>query len=870
MMKRILVISILSCFTLMASAQVIPLTTGWRAKKASDVTSDGRQLTMEDPDLSGWLNATVPGTVLTTLVNNGLMPDPWYGMNNELIPDIWDEGRDYYTYWFFTRFTSESLDSTKQVWLSFRGINYRADIYLNGHLLTEKTHEGMFLRQKFNVTPLLNREGSNRLAVRVEPPLHPGNPNGGQGGDGMIGHDVTMQFTAGWDWIQPVRDRNTGIWDAVTIEVTGEIDVRDGFAKTRVPGARLPGELQDPAFVTFSAELENPTDRMVEGEVVLEYMSYTDKKKMKIEPHSTVRVTFPEKKQNDPRLWWPNGIGQPSLYNAVITFQDKKGNTIDREDMMFGFREAGSSFDDSTGARIFTINGQKIFIRGANWIASDGMLRLDRERYDAEVRMHAEMNMNMIRVWGGSITERPEFYEACDRNGIMVWQDLWITGDCNGRWPDTLKKAESQEVRRLYPDDDSLFIRSVADQVKMLRNHPSLYMFCGGNEFPPPPELDTLIRQTLEELDGTRLYFSESTSEEILRNNIGGTADGPYTVREPLWFFTEKWHPFNPEIGSVGLPNMESLKKMMDEKDLVVPAGKEINEVWKYHKYQGYGGMIERMGEPEDLKDFVTKAQLVNYDQYRSLVEGHTSHMWDWYTGFLVWKSQNPWPALKGQFYDWYLDQNAGYYGFKHGAAPLHLQFNPVDSAIYAVNATPKERKGLRFDAVLTDEGGKEIWKRSQETVLPPNSITKVWDLDLRGAPAKIQFLKLRITYVSTGLPIDDNTYWFPYNGDGKTLMGLDPAKVVGQMMKSNKDRYTVDLANSGNVAAFFVRMKVVRASDGEMVTPVFFDDNYIVLLPGEKRSVQVDVTKLKEDDRKTPLLLQLEGVNLPGQMIRL
>jgi hypothetical protein len=536
---------------------------------------------------------------------------------------------------------------------------------------------------------------------------------------------------------------------------------------------------------------------------------------------------------------------------------------------MFGFRETGSYFDDSTGARIFTINGQRLFIRGANWIASDGMLRLTPGRYDAEVKMHAEMNMNMIRVWGGSITERPEFYEACDKYGIMVWQDLWITGDCNGRWLDTAK-ADSQEVRRMYPDDDSLFLRSVAEQVKMLRNHPSLYMICGGNEFPPTPELDTLIRETIDSLDGTRQYFSESTSSDILRNTIGGTPDGPYHVREPLWFFTQKWHPFNPEIGSVGLPNMESLKKMMDEKDLVVPAGKEVNEVWKYHKYLDYGGMIERMGEVRDLKDFVTKAQLVNYEQYRSLAEGHTSHMWDWYTGFLVWKSQNPWPALKGQFYDWYLDQNAGFYGFRHAAAPVHLQFNPSDSVIYAVNATPKERKGLRLDAVLTDESGREIWKRSQESVLDANSIIKVWDVDLRSTPAKVHFLKLRITYVSTGLPIDDNTYWLPFNGDGRALMELDQARIVGQMMKSNNGRFTVDLANSGSVTAFFVRMKVIRASDGEIVAPVFFDDNYIVLLPGEKKSVQLDVTLLKQDDRNTPLLLHLEGVNLPGLTVRL
>ncbi len=870
MMKRILTVSLLSCFGLLVSGQVIPLTSGWRAKKASEVSLDGRQLTMEDTDLSGWLNATVPGTVLTTLVNNGLMPDPWYGMNNEQIPDVWDEGRDYYTWWFFTRFSSESLDSTKQVWLNFRGINYRADIYLNGQLINEKTHEGMFLRQKFNITPLLNRQGYNRLAVRVEPPLHPGNPNGGQGGDGMIGHDVTMQFAAGWDWIQPVRDRNTGIWDQVTVEVTGDIDIRNGFAKTRVPGARRPAELQEPAFVTFSVELENPTDRLVEGEIILEFMGSRDKKKIKLEPHTTVTFTSAEKKQTDPRLWWPNGIGQQSQYTASIIFYDRKENMFDREDIMFGLRETGSSFDEATGGRIFTINGQKIFIRGANWISSDGMLRLDPARYDTEVRMHAEMNMNMIRVWGGSITERPEFYEACDRYGIMVWQDLWITGDCNGRWPDTLKKAESQEVRRMYPDDDSLFIRSVADQVKMLRNHPSLYLFCGGNEFPPRPEIDSLVRKTLTGLDGTRPYFNESTSEEILRNTIGGTADGPYIVREPLWFFTERWHPFNPEIGSVGLPNPESLARMMDEKDLVVPAGKEVNEVWKYHKYQDYGGMIEKMGAPADLNDYVTKAQMVNYDQYRSLVEGYTHHMWNWYTGFLIWKSQNPWPALKGQFYDWYLDQNAGFYGFRHGAAPVHLQFNPADSAIYAVNTTFKERKGLRFDAVLADETGREIWKRTKEFVLAPNSITKLWDVDLRTNPAKVHFLKLKITYVSTGLPVDENTYWLPYDGDQTVLMQLDAAKVVGQMMKSNNGKYTVDLANSGNVSALFVRMKVVRVSDGEMVTPVFFDDNYIVLMPGERRSVQVDVTKLKQEDQKTPLMLHLEGVNLAGMLVRL
>lgn len=868
-MKKVFIFSALCLYCLAAAAQVTPLVSGWRAKKASEVNVDGCHLTMSDPEAAGWLNATVPGTVLTTLVKNGLMPDPYYGMNNEQIPDVYNEGRDYYTYWYFTRFSAEGIDSTKQVWLCFRGINYYAEVYLNGRRISGDRHEGMFLREKYNITPYVNRKETNRLAILVEPPAHPGNPNGGQGGDGMIGRDATMQFTAGWDWVQPVRDRNTGIWDQVTIEVTGDVDLQDGYARTRVPGARLPGELQDPAFVTFSVNVVNASGRTIEGEAALSFLGSVEKKKVRLEPYETTTVSFTEIKQTDPRLWWPNGMGQPSLYPAVITFQDKEGKTSDREDLMFGFRETGSYFDEKTGSRVFTVNGQKVFVRGANWIASDAMLRLSAGRYDAEVRMHAEMNMNMIRVWGGSIMERPEFYEACDKYGILVWQDLWITGDCNGRWPQK-EKAESQERRREYPDNHSLFIRSLEDQIMMLRNHPSLYLICGGNEFPPPPELEFRVKRTLDKLGGGWVYINESTSPDLLRKTRGGTADGPYNVMEPLWFFTEKWFPFNPEIGSVGLPNIETIRRIMDEKDLVTPAGKEVNEAWKYHKYQGYGDMIDRMGETADLKDFVTKAQIVNYEQYRSLIEGNTAHMWDWYTGLLVWKSQNPWPALKGQFYDWYLDQNAGFYGYRHAAAPVHLQFNISDSAVYVVNATPKERKGLRLEGALSDENGKEVWKKSQDATVPGNSVIKVWDIDLKGTPAQVHFLKLKITYVSTGLTVDESTYWMPYNDNRKNLMQLREGRLVGQMMKSNNGKFTVDLACSGDIAAFFIRMKVVRASDGQMVTPVFFDDNYITLLPGEKKSIIIDINALDQADKNTPLLLSIEGVNIKPQIIRL
>jgi hypothetical protein len=295
-----------------------------------------------------------------------------------------------------------------------------------------------------------------------------------------------------------------------------------------------------------------------------------------------------------------------------------------------------------------------------------------------------------------------------------------------------------------------------------------------------------------------------------------------------------------------------------------------VNEVWKYHKYLGFGDMMGKMGGIKDMKDFITKAQIISYEQYRSLAEGFTSRMWDWYTGFLVWKSQNPWPALKGQFYDWFLDQNAAYYGFKHAAAPLHLQFNPADSAVYVVNASPKERKGLRFEALLSDENGKELWKMSQEAGVPANSVIKVWDVSLKDKPAKIHFLKLKITYLTTGLTIDENTYWLPYENRHEAFMELRDARVVAQMTRNNSGKITVDIANSGDVAAFFVRMKVIKTLTGEMLSPVFFDDNYIVILPGEKKSITVDINSLKQEDRNTPLSLYFEGVNLMPGMTRL
>ena len=449
-MKKIFLLLLL-CSALMAGAQQrYELNSGWTCTNIKDVKSDGTEISKTGFALNNWMPATVPGTVLTTLLNNKKVPDPFYGMNNEKIADVYHTGNDHYTYWFVKDFEEKAIGN-EQVWLQFRGINYKAEIYLNGKKVNPKTQIGMHLRAQYNITKLLATTGKNRLAVIVYPPDFPGNPNGGQGGDGTIAKGLTTQYTAGWDWIQPTRDRNTGIWDKVTIEKTKGINIQNPHIVTLVPGKRLPTGKQDPATVKVSVEVENPTNQAVSGTLQYEIAGNIIKQPATVAANKTTIVQFPDLQLENPKLWWPSGYGAQDLYDLKIKFI-AAAQVLDQEQLKVGVRQIDNRWNEQTKSMGAFVNGQKIFIKGGNWIISDAMLRFSDARYDAEIRYHRDMNLNLIRIWGGAILERPEFYNACDKYGLLVFQDFWFSGDCNGRWVDPMKK-EDQWTRRNYPDD---------------------------------------------------------------------------------------------------------------------------------------------------------------------------------------------------------------------------------------------------------------------------------------------------------------------------------------------------------------------------------------------------------------------------------
>lgn len=872
-MPRILtpILILITAIASFAQSQEILLDEGWKAKRASEVPVDGTLVSSPEFELYDWMEARVPGTVLTTLLHNKKVPDPFFGLNNELIPDIYETGAEYYTFWFRNRFSLPELKQGEQVWLKFRGINYSANMFLNGKRINSDTHKGMFLREKYLITPMLEESGTNNLAVLVEPPDPVGNANGGQGGDGTIARSITQQFTAGWDWICPIRDRNTGIWDQVSLEITGPVDIRDPFVKPRVPGKRVPEKKQNPAFITVSAELFNASELNQEGILVATLGENTWSLPASIKAGESVTLEFAEIAIKNPKLWWPNGmgeanrseaeLGEANLYKLKLNF--KQNDLIsDSESVNFGLRQSSNYFDEKVGGRVFLINGQKIFIKGGNWIASDALLRLTPERYEAEVRMHSEMNMNMIRIWGGSMPERPEFYEACDKYGLLVWQDFWVSGDCNGRWLDPRKK-ESQARRQEYPDDHSLFISSAIDQIKMLRNHPSLYMWCGGNEFPPPPDInEKLEKEIFPKYDGTRYYVNESTSDSILRNTIGGNGDGPYGIQDPKRFFVTQSYPFNPELGSVGLPNVETMRKMMDEKDLQPPVRDRANHVWRYHKYIGYGKYIEQLGEISGIEDFCKKAQLVNYEQYRALQEGFNAGMWDKYTGMLVWKNQNPWTSLRGQFYDVFLEQNGCFYGFRHGAKPLHTQLNLNDSSICVLNQTYFDANDLLIESELIDIHGSSIEKSSSKASVGANSYRVIRKLFGNEKPNGFYFARLRLKN-SKGELLDENLYWLTSKEtDWLEPERLKPADLEVAVTKNENGLINATIENTGRETAFFLRMKISDKKSGELVLPVFMDDNYFTLFPGEKRKIGIDLSLLQSDTMISEMQLEVAPWN--------
>lgn len=854
----------------------------WKMIKAGDATDPGEKISLSNYATANWMPAIVPGTVLNSLVYNQKYPEPYYGINNKieskLIPDISETGRDFYTYWFRTDFTVPQSFKGKTVWLQLDGINYRAEVWVNGNLLS--TINGMFIQDYIDVTDFVKVGEKNGLAIKVYPVDVPGSAKpkswgaAGEfhnGGNGNIGLNTTMLMTVGWDFtfMDGIRDRNTGIWKNISLYATGRVALRHPFVKSEL---RKPD--YDQARETVSVEIINPSTSnrviscKVKGEIVGENITFEKTFRLMRGEEKTATFSpaeFPQLIINSPKLWWPVNKGPQNLYDLKLTVS-VDGKDCDSVKTRFGIREIVSDRKTPDKSRVFYVNGKRLFIRGTNWIP-EAMLRTSNERTYAELRYSRQSGVNLLRMWGGGIAESDYFFQLCDELGLLVWQEFWMTGDTR------------------HPHDKGLYMSNVESTVKRIRNHPSLAYYVASNESTEvtgTPEL-------LNKLDGTRGFQMQSECE--------GVHDGsPYKQVNPMQHYENTASPrgsrvdgFNPEYGAPTLPTVEILREMMDEKDLW-PINKEV---WDYLDGNGfhlmstmYTDLVNNYGKSSSIDEFAQKGQLLGAINSKSIWEVWNYNKLDYgdrfCSGLLFWYHNCSMPQVASRMWDWSLEPTASLYHTANSLEPLHAQFDYLKNTVSVVNDYYREFKDYKVIAQVYDIDSKKVFEESAVVNLPSDGVVNdALTIRFPENISQVHFIKL-ILKDEKGKDVSSNFYWRSndkYEGS-KTLTGpaasgfedlskLKQAKVkLTYKVREDDNNYFVDitLRNTSGQIAFFNQLQFLN-SKMSPIRPSFYTDNFFSLMPGEKKTVTIETAKGKLKDGA---VLALKGWNINKQEYKL
>ncbi|MGA3260359.1 MAG: discoidin domain-containing protein [Bryobacteraceae bacterium] len=813
----------------------------WRVERESLVKADGAAISRPGFLDRDWLIATVPGTVLTSYLNAGAVPDPNYGDNQNLISDSFFCA----DFWYRDEFVAPAALGRRRVWLNFDGINWKADVYLNGEKLGRI--EGAFMRGRFDVTGKLRPGQANALAVRIEKNRTPGSTKEktvlgfGSNGGALGADNPTFHSSVGWDWMPAVRGRDTGIWNSVYLTGSGPVTIEDPLVSTSLP---LPDISR--ADVGIELTLRNHEPRPVAGKLRVRFgeaafempvtVAASSAKAVKLDPaaHAELRL-------RNPKLWWPNGYGDPNLYAVEFEFETADGQASDTKQFQAGVRQF--TYSEEGGALRIFINGRRFVPRGGNWGFSEDLLRYRAREYDAAVRYHRDMNFTMIRNWVGQ-TGDDAFYEACDRYGIVVWQEFWLANPWDG--PD--------------PDDPAMFLRNVRDTVLRIRNHPSIGLYCGRNEGYPPAVIDDGIRQALGELAPGSHYISDSAD-----GVVGG--GGPYQVMPLKAYFGSLAKPkLHSEMGSPNIPAMESLRAMMPEDALWPP-----NRTWGEHDLgprepQAAGSVFRHIeksyGGAKNVEEFVELAQFLDYEIYRAMFESQSRYR----MGMLIWMSHSAWPSLLWQTYDYYFNPGAGYFGSKKGSEPLHIQWNAADETIEVVNYSGGDARGLTARVEVLNLDGSVRWEKTAPVDSAEDSTVSCIKMEYPAGLTAVHFLRLKLSRQDE--TVSENFYWRGLeDGDYRALRTLAQANVGAATRMEQRDgrwRLSTELHNVSATPALMVCVKAVREKTGDRILPALYSDNYVALMPGESRTIVIDLADADTRGEKPSVVV--EGFNVAAR----
>ncbi len=857
---------------------------GWRMVEAPNISSTPELLSSAGYDASRWFHATVPGTALTTLVDRGVYPDPRVGLNNMAIP----ERLARQDYWYRTEFTLPRTEEGKRQRLVLNGVNYHADVWVNGRRVGDV--KGAFVRGRFDVTSLLMPGRSNAIAIRVSPPPHPGIPHeqsmtGGRGENGgaMMIDGPTFTASEGWDWIPGIRDRNAGLWQGVELQSTGALAIGDPEVSTD-----LPKDDNSLADVFIDVPVTNAGDTAMDTTVSAAFDDVSVARRISVPPRSTVTARFNPSEHaalhvRNPKLWWPNGYGAPALHQLRLSV-DAGGTVSDRRQLSFGMRKVtyelssldqhgdlervevdlaeakrlGTPIIDERNAALRKVpNGWANSLRPGSELSS----AVRKVVSDPRLSPNLVLRVNGVRIaarggnWGmDEMMKRVErerlepyfrlhrdaglniirnwmgqsteenFFQLADEYGMMVLNDFW----------------ESTQDNNAEAEDVPLFVQNARDVVRRFRTHPSIVMWIGRNEGVPQPILQTALQDMIWEEDGGRLYKGSS---RII--NLGGS--GPYNWRSPEGYFTDFAKGFAVEVGTPSFPTLEAWQR-------AVPGADQwpINDTWAYHDWHQeravsvasfMDAMKLRLGEATSLADFERKAQLLNYESHRAIFEGMNAGLWRTNSARMLWMSHPAWPSANFQIYSSDYDTHASFYGTRKGTEPIHIQMNLPDRSLTLVNTTNAPLQDVTVTARIVSPSGQELATKSAVVSAAADDIADIRDLDI-DRDGGLRFVKLTATSAK-GVLLSENLYWDA--SDPAAFKALDDLPRIrleiafGGTSPNSDAGIDVIIRNTSTSPVLQAKLTPFDAA-GVQILPAYFTDNYVSLLPGETRRLRLQI----------------------------
>ena len=792
----------------------------WRMNGLQHTHPEGEKISTAEFDDTKWLQASVPSTNFINHVNAGRIPEPNYSDNIFHV----DHAPFADDFWYHTTFELPegfSADGDR-VFLNFDGVNWKAHIFLNGERVGRIA--GAFAHGRFDVTSLL-RPGVNTLAVKVISNAHQGRihnrtvdstgPNGG-----VLGADnPTFHASVGWDWIPTIPGRNDGIWNNVYLSAEGPVHLSDPLVDTRLA---LPDTA---ATITPAIVLANATPKPIAGTLKFSIAGTSVEKSVTIPAGAEITESFSPESYNALNglrlpLWWPNGMGTPALHDARFIFTPAdKALRPDTLDFRTGLRQIDYT-DPDTNLKIY-VNGHRFVPLGGNWGFSEANLRYGKREYNTALDFHRRMHFTTIRNWVGQTADE-EFYDACDRNGVMIWQDFWLANPGDGP----------------NPDDEVMFMDNARQMTSRIRRHPSLLLYCGRNEGNPPADLNSALASCVDSLHHGMLYIPHSAS-----NGVSGF--GPYNARRPHEYFTNQSGKTHSERGMPAPMTYESLSRTLPEALRWPALGLPVAlHDFTRHGAQNGDSFIALMngsfGPVDDPETFSRLAQWISYDGYRAMFESTSGAR----QGLLLWMSHSAWPSMVWQTYDYYFEPTGAFFGSRKGCEPLHIQYNPVDSVAEIVNRSGADHMRLTALTRVLDINGRELGRSRSAVDSPEDTTVPVAVPSLPDGYKGVYFIDQQLLD-RKGHPLSTNFYVMstdPYNYQTLNDLSKATVRLTNGRIRRDGDRRTMDvtLRNTSRVPAMLLRLNLLDA-DGDQVLPVNYSDNYIHLMPGASRTVTVE-----------------------------